>query len=107
MDSATGFKVMLEKKHEAAWLGWGRRRSLSGNTGESFHSDNANKPQTNNLFNVADKELDSLIDAYNVEFDMDKRAALSHQIQQRICMIRHLRARRSSSTTCEPAAGAM
>lgn len=33
---------------------------------------------------MADKALDSLIDAYNVEFDMDKRAALSHQIQQRI-----------------------
>ena len=28
VDGATGFKVMLEKKHEAAWLGWGRR-SLS------------------------------------------------------------------------------
>jgi microcin C transport system substrate-binding protein len=26
---------------------------------------------------VADKELDSLIDAYNVEFDMTKRAELS------------------------------
>ena len=35
-------------------------------------------PPPNNLFNVADKELDSLTDAYNVEFDMDKRAALSH-----------------------------
>lgn len=83
VDGATGFKVMLEKKHEAAWLGWGGG-GLYPQYWESFHSDNANKPQTNNLFNVADKALDSLIDAYNVEFDMDKRAALSHQIQQRI-----------------------
>jgi microcin C transport system substrate-binding protein len=67
---------MLEKKHEAAWLGWAGG-GLYPQYWESFHSANANKPQTNNLFNVADKELDGLIDAYNVEFDMDKRAALS------------------------------
>ncbi|MFQ2005429.1 extracellular solute-binding protein [Aeromonas veronii] len=83
VDGATGFKVMLEKKHEAAWLGWGGG-GLYPQYWEFFHSANANKPQTNNLFNVADKELDALIDAYNVEFDMAKRAKLSQQIQQRI-----------------------
>jgi ABC-type transport system substrate-binding protein len=73
---------------------------------ESFHSDNANKPQTNNLFNVADKELDSLIDAYNVEFDMDKRAALSTRSSS-ASMISPSSCPAFSSTTCEPAAGAM
>jgi microcin C transport system substrate-binding protein len=83
VDGATGFKVMLEKKHEAAWLGWGGG-SLYPQYWEFFHSANANKPQTNNFFNVADKELDALIAAYDSEFDMAKRAALSRQIQQRI-----------------------
>lgn len=83
VDGATGFKAMLEKKHEAAWLGWGGG-GLYPQYWESFHSDNANKPQTNNFFNVADKALDTLINAYGKEFDLGQRAELSRQIQQRI-----------------------
>ena len=83
VDGATGFKVMLEKKHEAAWLGWGGG-GLYPQYWEFFHSDNANKPQTNNFFNVADQQLDGLIDRYGSEFDIETRATLSRQIQQRI-----------------------
>ena len=85
VDGATGFSLGDAGEEARGGLArLGRRRSLPAILGVLPRSDNANKPQTNNLFNVADKELDTLIDAYNVEFDMAKRAGISRQIQQRI-----------------------
>jgi len=49
---------------------------------EYLHSDNANKPQTNAHTNYSSPELDKLIEAYDAEFDQEKRFALSHQIQE-------------------------
>ena len=91
-----------ETRGGLAWLG----AAVSiRNTGSPSTPTTPTKPQTNNLFNVADKELDSLIDAYNVEFDMDKRAALP---------TRSSSASMISPSSCpgsaqlrEPAAGAM
>ncbi|MFH7566286.1 MULTISPECIES: extracellular solute-binding protein [Oceanimonas] len=83
VDGATGFKSMLEKKHEAAWLGWGGG-GLYPQYWEFFHSLNANKPQTNNLFNVSDAELDRLIEEYRRTMDLDAKAAVSRKIQRRV-----------------------
>ncbi|WP_107851997.1 extracellular solute-binding protein [Oceanimonas marisflavi] len=83
VDGATGFKVMLEKKHEAAWLGWSGG-GLYPQYWEFFHSLNANKPQTNNLFNISDQELDTLIEQYRRTMDLDAKAAISRQIQRRV-----------------------
>lgn len=83
VDGATGFKVMLEKKHEAAWLGWAGG-GLYPQYWEFFHSANANKPQTNNLFNIADEQLDTLIEQYRVTMDLADKAAISRQIQTRV-----------------------
>ncbi|MEJ2765716.1 extracellular solute-binding protein [Photobacterium sp. MCCC 1A19761] len=81
VDGATGFKSLLEKKHQAAFLGMG--------TGalpvywQFFHSANA-KPQTNNFTNYADPDMDRLIEAFDTEFDVRKKAGLSRQILQKI-----------------------
>lgn len=83
VDGATGFKAMLEKKHEAAWLGWGGG-GLYPQYWEFFHSINADKPQTNNLFNISDSQLDTLIEQYRVTMDLDDKAGLSRQIQRRV-----------------------
>ncbi|MDP5293727.1 extracellular solute-binding protein [Oceanimonas sp. CHS3-5] len=83
VDGATGFKSMLEKKHEAAWLGWSGG-GLYPQYWEFFHSLNAGKPQTNNLFNISDDELDRLIEEYRRTMDLDAKAAISRQIQRRV-----------------------
>ncbi|MBL1379009.1 extracellular solute-binding protein [Zobellella iuensis] len=83
VDGATGFKAMLEKNHEAAWLGWGGG-GLYPQYWEFFHSANADKPQTNNLFNISDEQLDILIEEYRITMDLDAKAAISRRIQQRV-----------------------
>lgn len=83
VDGATGFKAMLEKKHQAAWLGWGGG-GLYPQYWEFFHSANADKPQTNNLFNISDEQLDALITQYRITMDLDDKATLSRQIQRRV-----------------------
>lgn len=83
VDGVTGFKVMLEKKHEGAWLGWGGG-GLYPQYWEFFHSNNANQPQTNNLFNISDEQLDRLIEQYRVTMDLSEKAAISRDIQQRV-----------------------
>ncbi len=83
VEGATGFKVMLEKNHEAAWLGWGGG-GLYPQYWEFFHSVNADKPQTNNLFNISDEQLDQLVETYRDTFELQDKARISRQIQQRV-----------------------
>jgi microcin C transport system substrate-binding protein len=82
MDGSTFFKSVLEKKHDIAWMGW--TFNLRPVYWQGYHSANAGKPQTNNITNTRDKELDRLIIAYRAESDEAKRIKLAHQIQQRI-----------------------
>jgi len=82
MDGAAAFKAMLEKQHTITYNGWGERpRPQYWGT---YHSDNANKPQTNNFSNLVDQKMDDLIDAYKAEMDDIKKAKISRDIQQRI-----------------------
>ena len=80
IDGSSMFKYVLEKKHDISFHNMG--------TGdipaywEYFHSDNANKPQTNHFTNLTSPELDSLIDSFKNEFDIEKKRALSREIQQ-------------------------
>ena len=82
LDSAASFKSMLEKQHEIAYTGWGAQDRMQ--YWGQYHSANANKPQTNNFANVADKTLDPWLVTYKDEFDLKKKAVLAHKIQQRI-----------------------
>jgi microcin C transport system substrate-binding protein len=51
---------------------------------EHFHSANAHKPQTNNITNTDDPEMDRLIDAYRNSLEEEERIKLSVKIQQKI-----------------------
>ncbi len=82
MDGAAAFKMMLEKKHEVAWMGWGaqERPQYWG----LFHSENAHKKQTNNITNTDDPELDSLIERYDASLSVDERVETAKMIQKKI-----------------------
>lgn len=76
---AQGFKAMLEKNHQAGFVGMGS--GMFPGYWQYFHSDNA-KPQTNNFTMTADAELDKLIMTYKEEFDTDTRVKAAHAIQE-------------------------
>ncbi len=82
LDPSAMFKKFLEKQHDVAWMGWstGMRPSFW----QGWHSDNAHKPQTNNITNTDDPELDALIDQYRDSLDEAERIALSLVIQNKI-----------------------
>ncbi len=82
MDGSAMFKKVLEKKHDVAWMGWST--SLRPQYWEHFHSANAHIPQTNNITNTDDPEMDRLIDAYRNSLDEKERIALSWKIQEKI-----------------------
>ncbi|MFG0834966.1 extracellular solute-binding protein [Aeromonas bivalvium] len=82
MDASAGFKSMLEKKHQSAWMAWSGGRYPA--YWEFFHKVNANKPQTNNIMNIDDDAITTLVEQYDKEFDFAKKAALSRQIQLRL-----------------------
>ena len=48
---------------------------------QHFHSVNAHRPQTNNITNTDDPDMDSLIDAYRNSLDEEERSTLSRNIQ--------------------------
>lgn len=82
LDGSAAFKKFLEKQHEVAWMAWApkTRPTYWG----SWHSDNAHKPQTNNITNTDNPELDALINQYRNSLDKDERIGLSKEIQKKI-----------------------
>lgn len=82
LDSSAMFKKFLEKQHDVAWMGWST--SMRPSYWQGWHSDNAHKPQTNNITNTDDPELDALIDQYRDSLDESQRIRLSLMIQNRI-----------------------
>ena len=82
LDSAASFKKFLEKNHDVAWMGWST--GLRPAFWQHYHSDNAHKPQTNNITNTDNSELDKLIDAYRNSLDEDERIRLSLEIQAKL-----------------------
>jgi microcin C transport system substrate-binding protein len=49
---------------------------------QHYHSATAHKPQTNNITNTDDPELDTLIDQFEAGTSLEMRLQLSHKIQQ-------------------------
>ncbi len=80
MDGSAAFKQILEKKHQIAWMAWAT--GIIPAFWEHYHSENANKPQTNNITNTADPELDELIMEFERSTDKAARVELAHRIQQ-------------------------
>ena len=82
LDPAAAYKKVIEKKHDVAWMGWST--SLRPQYWEHFHSINAHKPQTNNITNTDNPEMDKLINAYRGSLDEEERIKLSLMIQEKI-----------------------
>lgn len=81
-DSSSHYKTIMQKQHQIAALGWstGFRPAFW----QHFHSENAHKPQTNNITNTDNKEIDALITEYRSETDKAKRISLSKQLALKI-----------------------
>jgi microcin C transport system substrate-binding protein len=79
LDPAASFKSVLEKKHQVWWGGLrgGRKPQYWG----QFHSANAHKPQTNNMTNTDDPEMDQLIESFRSAMETDERVRLAHELQ--------------------------
>ena len=82
LDSTAMFKKFLEKKHDVAWMGWST--NIRPSYWQGWHSDNAHKPQTNNITNTDDPKLDELIDNYRASLNEEERINLSLKIQNEI-----------------------
>ena len=82
LESTSFYKNVIEKKHDIAWLGWstGFRPAYW----QHFHSDNAHKPQTNNITNLASPRIDSLIDQYRSSTIEKDRIILAHTLEKEI-----------------------
>ena len=79
LDSTAMFKKFLEKKHDVAWMGWST--NMRPSYWQGWHSDNAHKPQTNNITNTDVPKLDELIDKYRASLKEEERIKLSLKIQ--------------------------
>lgn len=79
LDAAAMFKKILEKKHDAASMGWST--NIRPSYWQGWHSVNAHKSQTNNITNTDDPELDELIDLYRASLKEEERIDLSKKIQ--------------------------
>jgi microcin C transport system substrate-binding protein len=82
LDASASFKQTQEKKHQIAWMAW-----TTGNVPafwEHYHSANAHIPQTNNITNTDDPELDALITRFQDAIDKQTRVSLAHEIEKKI-----------------------
>jgi len=85
LDPSAAYKKVMEKNHDVAWMGWST--SLRPRFWEHYHSVNAFKPQTNNITNTADPELDPMIIAYRNSLEEEERIRLSIEMQEKIHQI--------------------
>ena len=73
----------MEKKHQIAWMGWSGG-GIAPVYWEFYDSDNAHKPQTNNVTNTANPEMDKKIIAYRNATTKEMRVKLAHELEQMI-----------------------
>ena len=79
MDPSAWGTQVGEKTFQIAIVTYGT--NLTPSFWQAYHSDNAHKPQTNNITNMDDPEIDRLIDEFEAASTLEERVALSHRIQ--------------------------
>ena len=82
LDGTSAYKNTIEKKHQAAWMGWST--GLRPAFWQHYHSENAHKPQTNNITNTDDPEMDEMIIRYRDSTQESERVELAHKLQQKV-----------------------
>jgi microcin C transport system substrate-binding protein len=98
LDHTAAFKKSQEKQHDIVFTGFNVSPEMYPRYWEYFHSTNAYdrpfledgsvnkdrkiKVQTNNLFSLANRELDELIDRYVASEDAEEMKTLAHRIEE-------------------------
>ena len=82
LDSTTGFKKILNKEHDIAWVHFAGGGTDPGYH-QFFHSQFAGKPSNNNITNLNDPEMDELTDAFRSAVNDKEMVELAHKIQKR------------------------
>lgn len=82
LDPTAWYNKLAANKHEAIWLSFGT--GLRPSYWQHFHSENAHKPQTNNVTNMDNPEIDKLIEQYRNSLDKNERIELSCLIQEKV-----------------------
>ncbi|MET0379774.1 MAG: extracellular solute-binding protein [Spongiibacteraceae bacterium] len=80
LDPSAAYKQIMEKKHQIALMAWAGG-GLTPRYWEHFHSDNANKPATNNITNTADPLMDREIIAYQKATTKEERVRLARELE--------------------------
>jgi microcin C transport system substrate-binding protein len=81
LEPTSAFKQILEKQHQIAFSGWNTSLPYP-RYWEGFHSASAGRPQTNNITNTDDPELDNLIERYRASTSRKEKIALAHQLEE-------------------------
>lgn len=84
LDATTSYKQTMEKKHQIAWMAWAGGGDIAPRYWEFFHSDNAHKPQTNNVTNTDDPEFDRKIIAFRDAATKEERIRLARELEQMV-----------------------
>ncbi len=83
MEPTSAYKQVMEKQHQITFSGWNSTLPYP-RYWEGFHSANANKPQTNNITNTANPEMDPLIDQYRASTNLEEKLELAHTLEQMV-----------------------
>jgi len=78
IDGPSNFKLMNERNFSLAWINWGGL--LYPNPKSSFHSDLADKPNTNNLTGFKNSRADQIMDLEQVTFDQAERVKMLREL---------------------------
>ncbi len=82
-DTASSFKQLQEKKHQIGWMTWAGQ-GISPTYWEFWHSVNAHVPQTNNIVNFDDPQMDQLIEEYLASTAKPDRVRLARAMERRL-----------------------
>ncbi len=75
----TGFKLMMQRQFDYVVGAWGAGNVFPAPRPE-YHSETADVENTNNISGIKDKQIDAVIDRYDVTFDPNQRVELLKQL---------------------------
>ncbi|MGD8340387.1 MAG: extracellular solute-binding protein [Gammaproteobacteria bacterium] len=82
LDPSTWSNQVSQKTFQIVYLSF--TTNITPNPWQAWHSDNAGRPDTNNITNTAVPELDDVIDRYDAATTIEERIRLSHEFQSLI-----------------------
>ena len=82
LDPSAWSNQLTEKTFQISYVSY--TNNITPNPWQSWHSDNANKPDTNNITNTAIPELDAVLDRFDAATTLDERVRLAHEFQEMI-----------------------